>query len=210
MIQVEPFTEFFHDLSIQNFRAIHDMVIEYNMKPRALLLKICEYVRAEGIQLANVIRNLNDYNRMSKVMTPRYTKYPKYLLSMHNIIQKNYNSFREYYEEREFAQAVNHDLAHKGVTYSVVTPQISKDIQQEGADQNHCVASYVRSVMNGRTQIVFMRTNKDIEKSLITIEVKNGELYQAKGKSNRAPTEEEMKFIMTYAKAKELKVGRYL
>lgn len=198
-------------LDINDVRTLYNMSRDYNMDMKSLLLQIGYYMMREGLSCYETIRNLNDYNRMSKAMSPRkWQKYPKYLLSTHHIVVRNYNAFRETYEEQAFQNMVNDNLAHKGVTYSVLTAKSSQDIKDEGAQQHHCVASYVKQVIEGQTQIVFMRNNKELDKPLLTIEVKDGKVYQAKGSYNRQPTVEEMKFIKTYANQKNLGIGAYL
>lgn len=197
-------------LDYNRVRDLMTMVENYNMDMKSLILKINEYIMREGLSVYETMRNLNDYNRMSKSMSQKYQKYPKYLLSTHHIVVRNYNAFREYYEEQAFLNMVDKSLAHKGVKYSVLTPEKSQDIKDEGAQQHHCVASYVKSVINGDTQIVFMRDNKNLDKPLLTIEVKDGKVYQAKGTYNRPATEDELKFIHTYANQHNLKVSAHI
>ncbi len=196
--------------SVYELTRIYDMVNNYNMELKSLLVQISNYVRREGLTLSKILSELADYNRMSKTMTTKYQKYPKYLLSTHAIVTKNFNAFRETYEEQAFLNNVNKSLAHKGVSYSVLVAEKSQDVKDEGATLHHCVASYVSSIISGTTQIVFMRTTNNIDKPLLTIEVKDGSIYQIKGTYNRSATADEMKFITTYAKAKSLTIGKYL
>lgn len=193
------------------FRQFCDLVRDYGMNPKDLILKVWDYVRGEGLQVYEVISNLRDYNRMAKVLADgKYEKYPKYLLSMHNIIQKNYRSFQEKHDEIVFKKTVDTSLAHTGVSYSIVVPERPRDVQQEGASMNNCVASYVRSIMGGYCQIVFMRSNRELDKSYVTVEIKSGHIVQAKRPYNQAISEEDRKFLETYAKAKGLVVDKRL
>ena len=66
--------------------------------------------------------------------------------------------------------------------------------------QNHCVASYIQNVIDGKTHILFLREKDNIEKSLITLEVKNYRVVQARGKFNRDATSEEQFIINMYNK----------
>lgn len=191
-------------------KRIINIIEEHNCNIKSLLLRIEYYIRAEGIQFHNVITELADYLEMSKKMSNKYDKYPKYLLSTHNIVTKNYNAFRERYDEECFKRMVDKSLAHEGVTYSVLVPETGKDVQQEGANQHHCVASYVKTIIAGNCQIVFMRKNKKLSDSLLTIEIRKDKITQANGSYNRLPNEDEMKFLKTYAKAKKLALGKYL
>jgi hypothetical protein len=203
-------TEIFGELDTYSLNTLFNMSRDHNMDLKSLLLKIREYIQREGLTLGETTRNLSDYNRMSKTMSTKYQKYPKYLLSTHSIVVRNYNSFKETYEEQAFLNMVDKSLAHKGVTYSILVAEKSQDIKDEGANQHHCVASYVKQIINGTTQIVFMRLNNNIDKPLLTIEVNNGKVQQAKGSYNRGTSEDELKFIHTYAKAHDLGVSNYL
>ena len=88
--------------------------------------------------------------------------------------------------------------------YCVVTPKKCDDIKNEGTELNHCVGSYIDSVLQGRTQIVFMRSSDNPEQSLVTLEIRSRSIQQARGYSNREVSEEEAKWLEGYAKAKNL------
>lgn len=84
--------------------------------------------------------------------------------------------------------------------YSFIVPRTVEELHDEGKLQNHCVATYCKSVANNISAIVFMRKTNDIKEPLITIEVKGNTLYQAKGYSNREATESENKVINKWLK----------
>lgn len=67
---------------------------------------------------------------------------------------------------------------------------------------SHCVGSYIERVISGKTQIVFLRKQKGI--SMVTLEIRDSVLIQAKGYANRSITKEEKNYITEYAKAKNL------
>ena len=70
-----------------------------------------------------------------------------------------------------------------------------QSVVQEGASLNHCVASYVDGMVNEEYAILFLRKKEDLEKSLVTLQVRDGRVVQARGQSNRAPTKEEQEAI---------------
>ena len=80
------------------------------------------------------------------------------------------------------------------------------DIVNEGRYLHHCVGSYVNTVIKGATKILFFRNNDNIDKPLITLEVRDGVLRQYKGRQNRRPTDTEMDEIMRWANLKGLAV----
>lgn len=182
----------------------------YSMDMKSLLLKLIYYINNEGLDQYTAIRNLRDYNSMLSQMSPKYDKYPRYLLSTHAIAVKNYNSFKLEHSKELFEKNVDTTLEHNGKIYSVIMPKLPIDVQQEGGNLHHCVASYVDNISNGKTQIAFLRLNTALDKSLVTLEIKDRKIIQAKGMYNRAITEDELTFLNTYAKIKKLKVGTYL
>jgi hypothetical protein len=58
-------------------------------------------------------------------------------------------------------------------------------------------------------RLLFMRKTDEIEKSLITIEVRGNKILQAKGVSNRRPKEKEDIFIKQWASKKGLVISSY-
>ena len=71
---------------------------------------------------------------------------------------------------------------------------------------NHCVASYISKILKKNCLIVFLRKTKATDKPLVTIEIGNEAIVQARGASNRSITEDEYKAICEYAKKNKLKV----
>lgn len=77
----------------------------------------------------------------------------------------------------------------------------SNELFEEGNDLRHCVYSYKYQCRKGKSFIYSMRQILDEkqEKRLITIEVVNNEIVQAKGHRNRHPTQEEKDIIRLWA-----------
>jgi hypothetical protein len=86
----------------------------------------------------------------------------------------------------------------------VLAPTETKDLQNEGDVLNHCVASYIKRVIEGQCLIYFLRINED--ESLITLEVRNGDIVQVKGSHNRKPSEKETEALLEFAKDRKLGV----
>ena len=66
------------------------------------------------------------------------------------------------------------------------------------------MSSYVDKVAKNETLIVFLRNVNEPDKSLVTVEVQNNSIVQAKGYANRPLIIEEEKFLRKWAKVKEL------
>lgn len=70
--------------------------------------------------------------------------------------------------------------------FSIVVPEEMNKITKEGVYLHHCVGSYISRVAEGRTNILFLRKNEDIDIPFFTIEVNNhNEVIQIHGLYNR-------------------------
>lgn len=153
---------------------------------------------------------LRDYIDICDQMSVLYEKYPKSLKLAHDLANKNLEIKVSSEQQELFKEVINKDdyknLKYKGIYYSVVSPNTTDDIVNEGRYLHHCVSSYVNTVIKGVTKILFFRNNNDIDKPLITLEVRDNVLRQYKGRCNRRPTETEMNEIMRWANLKGLTV----
>lgn len=159
---------------------------------------------SEGLTL------LKDYINMCETMGVPYEKYPKSLKLAHDLASKNLEIKVNNEQQELFREVINKDdykdLEYKGTYYSVVNPKTTDDIVNEGRYLHHCVGSYVNTVIKGATKILFFRNNDNIDRPLITLEVRDGVLRQYKGRQNRRPTDTEMNEIMKWANLKGLAV----
>lgn len=151
---------------------------------------------------------LRDYVRMSTEMELEYDKYPKSLKKDHDIVKLNYKvrsdeksiqQFRNVSETPEYT-----GLQYKKKDYSIVIPLSPDDLIKEGESLNHCVASYVKDVINDKCKILFLRPTASLDESLVTIEIRDNNIRQVKGRFNRLPGNEEMQFINKWSEEKGL------
>lgn len=153
---------------------------------------------------------LKDYINMCETMGVPYEKYPKSLKLAHDLASKNLEIKVNSEQQELFNEVINKDdykeLEYKGTYYSVINPKTTDDIVNEGRYLHHCVWSYVNTVIKGITKILFFRNNDDINKPLITLEVRDGVLRQYKGRQNRRPNNIEMDEIIKWANLKGLSV----
>lgn len=151
----------------------------------------------EGITL------LNDYSDMVKKMGGVPEKYPKSLKRVHDVAMLNYRKWKSELTKEDFLIATRRyselQYLSNDKKYSFIIPETIGDLVREGNSLNHCIASYDNRVIEGSSQIVFMRDSKEIEKPLVSIEVKNGRVNQARGYSNRDVTSEEHLAILEWA-----------
>ena len=170
---------------------------------------VCEEAVNQGFKSLNsFMGELRDYIDMCVSMDIKPTLYSSYLKQTHDITSRNYEvklteEQAEMFENayKDFKPFVTEDK-----TYSIVRPKNADDVKHEGSELNHCVASYISRILKRNCLIVFLRKTDKLDKSLVTIEVENKAIVQARGASNRSITEEEYRAICEYAKKNKLKV----
>lgn len=101
--------------------------------------------------------------------------------------------------EALIAQYKKHpSLTFENDTFTVVIPNSSDDFLKEANSQNNCVYSYyLKKVVNGTTNVVFVRRKDTPNKSYITCEVSNnGKVIQWLGFNNNRPTEKDAEIFL--------------
>lgn len=196
------------------YRISEDNNLEY--------LRLIEYIYYEchvrqGITYANTAKVFyRDYLRMQKKLlrieqttSRNIVKYPKSLKLAHDVTAMNYNVMKQEIDKAEWKviQDSLNELEWEGNKYVVLAPKEPRDLVEEGSSLHHCVSSYVDSLLKGRTKVMFLRDKKEQDKSLVTLEIKNGILRQAYGLSNRETTTEQDLVLQQYAKSKGLELN---
>lgn len=188
----------------QENKWFRELVDTHNYRPQSLLTYIDNLMTFEALDgYYNTLRELVDYCNMMIKISPKYEKYPKNFLTTHKIAARNYNRLKEYFDEQEFQKRINKQLEYSYEKYKIIYPESTQAIKDEAVQQNHCVASYIGKVLEGECDILFLRKKDDLEKSLITIEVRNGKVVQARGKFNRDVSRSEQTVIDKYNKKLE-------
>lgn len=182
-----------------------------NLQEYYTLNKLINYVVNETINqgytsVRNFLTELRDYITMCKGLGVKPTLYSSYLKQTHDITSRNYNIKVESEKEEIFTSRYKDFKPYKTENYIVVAPKETKDLQEEGSRLNHCVASYIKRVIDGQCLIYFLRKQDNQEESLITLEVKDNAIVQVKGSHNRRPSEEERKALEQFAKDRKLGV----
>lgn len=192
---------------------IHD-TYKYNNLKKLTLYLFREIRMHQGIDSpSHGAQLLRDYIRMSKRLALDYEKYPKSLKKEHDIVQLNYKVQEDELKKAEFKQSVAHSdyqfLEYKKKEFSIIPPAEMDDLIKEGNELSHCVASYVTDIVSNKCRILFLRRTDNLNTPLGTIEIRGGNIRQARGFANRALNGNEMKFIREWAKEKELHVNYY-
>lgn len=179
------------------------LVENYNYNIKSLLIYLDNLMTYEAIDGFNHLCNeFYDYVKMSSKLSNKFEKYPRYFLSTHRITCRNYNRLKEYFEEQDFARRIDKELEYKINDYKFIYPETTQDIKDEAVQQANCVASYIQKVIDGNCHIMFLRQqNKTLpkeeqyNKSLVTLEIRDYKVVQARGKFNRIVTTEEQNMI---------------
>ena len=171
---------------------IFKLLDEYNYTAFALF-KYFDYLKTyEALNgLSSVVYTLCDYANMMSKISRKFDKYPRNLLTTHQIAIRNYDRLNKEFSEQMFAQRINTNMEHTFGDYQFIYPRCVQDIKDEAVQQNNCVASYIDDVIKGNCDILFLRNKNTPKTSLVTIEVKNNEIVQAKQKFNAQCTLEQ-------------------
>jgi hypothetical protein len=113
------------------------------------------------------------------------------LLDAHDRTVEVFNANIEFtkYDEKQrekFQKAIEEEqkYLYEEESFSVIAPSKISDIINEGYKLHHCVGGYVDNVIDGRTDILFIRKTDNIEKPFYTLEVRNGAVRQCHGFGN--------------------------
>lgn len=195
---------------MNNKATLTEFLNTYNYKsdPIRLIRYLVRDIKLEqGIMsVSDGARLLRDYIRMMTDLDREYERYPSSLKKVHDIAAMNYKVVADAIKERNFSRRSDElkEWEHRGRRFSFVLPQTPRDLVNEGTSLHHCVASYVDDVIRSNCAIVFMRSNQELDKSHVTIEVRNNRIVQARGQQNRLCTQEEKDAIRAWANAKDL------
>lgn len=189
------------------FSKIEDL-INWGYTPKALIVYLDYLETHEALNYSNAIGNLYDYTRMMRKISKKFDKYPRNLLTSHHIAIRNYERLTREYEENAFKERINLDMEYSYNGYRIIYPKMVQDIKDEASQQHHCVATYIDSVIDGKCDILFLRNKENIDKSLVTMEIRDNKVVQARGKFNRDLTQKEQEVVDRYNQYLENKFNK--
>ena len=187
------------------------LIDEYGYNPKALLLYLDALKTFEAIEdIYYLLSEIEDYARMMNTISSKFDKYPRNFLTTHKIACRNYNRLKKEFSEEIFRTRINKDYECSFGDYQFIYPDSTQSIKDEAVAQNNCVASYVDKVIDGECHILFLRKKSNLKESLVTIEVRNNHIVQARRRFNDPVTLEEQEVIDKWNKSfsdKEKKVA---
>ncbi|WP_261378522.1 PcfJ domain-containing protein [Paenibacillus agilis] len=167
---------------------------------------------SQGLSVGTALSQYRDYIRMANEMGyERFDRYPKFLRTYHDIVARNYKVKLNAEEQKQWDEICEKNAIYKYAMdgFRIFTPMTTQDLVREGNVLGHCVGSYVGKVRQGTSVIAFLRDADDVDKPLVTIEIRDKAIVQAKAKMNNPPTTEQKDFIEKFAKKFELEVKSY-
>lgn len=194
------------------FSAFSELINKYNYNAKSLLLYLDQLKTFEALDdMRDLIEELYDYVKMMDTISKKYDKYPRHFLTTHQIASRNYNRLKREFPEELFKQRINKEYECTYKDYVFIYPDCVQDIKTEAASQNNCVASYIDRVIDGSCHILFLRKKDHPKDSLVTIEVVNNKIVQAKRRFNYPVTQEDQEAIdywdKKFSEKKERKIA---
>ena len=169
---------------------------EFGYTAKPLLLYIDQLKTFEALNdIEHIIRELYDYAHMMKTISPKFDKYPRHFLTTHRIACRNYTRLKKKFPEDVFRSRIDKSLEFSYKDYQFIYPSSTEEIKQEAVQQNNCVASYIDKVIDGKCHILFLRKKNKLNESLVTIEVRNNHIVQARRRFNDPVTPEDQEVI---------------
>ena len=174
---------------------------KYGYTPKSLLNYIDYLVTYEALSPdypSKILEEIDDNCNMLSQMSDKYDRYPRHFLTSHQITSRTYQRWKKQFNEELFAKRVNTKMEVTIGDYKFIYPKTTKDIKDEAVQQSNCVASYIDKVIDGSCDIILMRKKNDVENSLVTVEVRNGKVVQARQRFNESVNESEQKVLDKY------------
>ena len=149
-------------------------------------------------------KTLADYFQMCEDMNFKPILYSSYIKQTHDITSRNYQIKLTKEQEELFDSKYKDFKTYIDKDYIVVAPKNADDVKEEGNVLNHCVASYIKKILSDKCRILFLRSKEDIESRLITVEVRDGMITEARGAHNRKLRNPEREALERFAKKRGL------
>lgn len=116
---------------------------------------------------------------------------------LHEQITFWFNFYKDAKQSKLFQEAVKRvkglEWADKTSGLEIVAPTCVEDLQQEGMELSHCVSSFVQPIIDGSTNVVFVRRSDMKSTPYYTVEVVKGAIRQVHCYRNGGLNEAEQK-----------------
>lgn len=172
------------------------LIHEYGYSAKSLFKYIDRLKTYEAIEdMFYLMRELYDYANMMKTISDKFDKYPRNFLTTHRIACRNYNRLKKEFSEEMFKKRIEKEYECSYKNYVFIYPNCTQDIKDEAVMQNNCVASYIDRVIDGECHIMFLRSKDNLNKSLVTLEIRGNKIVQAFRHFNDPITDQDQEAI---------------
>ena len=158
--------------------------------------------RVDYYKMNTLITDYHDYLCMCKELQydvkNSFILFPCELKAAHDSVAKTLKDKRTAEHEKAIAGSFDEwqkRYQYQGKELMMIPPHSAKEIVDEGAALHHCVRLYVKNVAEKKSVILFVRSVDEPDKSLCTVEVKDGQVTQARGFDNEEPPAQIAAFI---------------
>ena len=182
------------------------------------VIKVTNYLKKQPNTFRYYIDYLNLCENNNRNLTDPHKLFPVNLEQAHNreLLYRDRNKAKAEMTERnrknpnikKDAAGYNRQYMYQNKDYIIRAPKDAGEIYMEGLILDHCVgrAGYIESMNRHETVILFLRKKKAKNEPYYTIEVKNGKITQAYGKSDKKPNWEDVnEFLEQFKKVKLMK-----
>ncbi len=167
----------------------------------------------------NAVEIYNDYLNMARLIDTN-EKLPynfdtcAQLRDMHDSLIIIYNKEKNNIEDDKFNKQLGKlkKYEFENDSYIAVSPKHASDLVIEGTQLRHCVKSYIQKVIDGHTNIMFIRRKDEPEKPFFTVEISNrGVIEQVHGFANCNADSDPLVsgFIDDWLKSKKVSTNNY-
>ena len=153
-------------------------------------------------RMSDVLSDYKDYLCMSEAlghdMKSSFVLFPNNLKEAHNRVNDLTKAETTKAYDRKIAKMFNGLRSRYGYNkmgFIVVPPATSKDISREGDKLHHCVGRYIPAVVKEECIILFIRKASAPKKPYCTVEIRNGDIAQARIQNNDPPPPKLQRFI---------------
>lgn len=203
----------------------------YDMYKQSLNLGVPN-LNSNPKKLANYLQSLDDYQCMDikegfriwidymrmctelqSDLTDKSVVFTNSLKLAHDRAVRKYNNLKNQKMIENFNNAVvaYSYLAYENDDFLVKPPSSQEELYEEGRKLNHCVGTYAKSVAEGTSIIMFVRSKRAPESPLVTVEIRNKKIWQARGKfniqANKVPGVKD--FLSEWCKERDLSFSYY-
>lgn len=201
-----------HDLNYKQLEVLRlvqkeDITLINNLINIHDLDKLSEYVDLEEAYNKVLYKENNseyeylDYLRMVKTlqypMDNKRVLYPKNLKKEHDKVTKLYKVVRNEMIDVQIQERLKelNKTTYKNNKFLIYPAPSVDSLIDESKQMNNCIKSYCEDYGLGYKDLYFMRRLDNPDKSLVSVEVRNNKIVQARIYDNDPPSKEQWKFL---------------